>query len=236
MHGVVLCGRQSPVHVRRIVDLSIVLDPDTQVYPGDPKPAFRPAATIEADGANVLALELGSHSGTHVDAPYHFIADGPRLEDCDPGLFIGPVVIADVRHRDNREPITWEDLAPCADRLGPGVILALQTAWSDRYYRTERYYRHPFLDPEACSRILDLGVRTLAIDALNPDPTEPARSKPEFPVHRLFLSAGGVIAENLTNLSAVDFPDPLLCLFPIRLGVNADGAPCRAVALQLEAG
>ena len=223
------------MHIRRVVDLSIVLDPDTQVYPGDPKPAFRPAATIEADGANVLALQIGSHSGTHVDAPYHFIADGRRLEECDPNLFVGPVVIADVRHRTDRELIIWEDLASCADRLGPGVILALQTAWSDRYYGTDRYYRHPSLDPDACSRILERGVRTLVIDALNPDPTEPAGSKLGFPVHLLFLGAGGVIAENLTNLSAVDFPDPQLCLLPIRLGADADGAPCRAVALQLEA-
>ncbi len=222
------------MRVQRIVDLSIVLDPDTQIYPGDPKPEFHPAATIEADGANVLALELGSHSGTHVDAPYHFIAEGSPLEDCDPNLFTGPVVIADVRHRSDRELITLRDLDSYTDRLGHGVILALETAWSDRYYGSDRYYRHPFLDPAACSRILDLGVRTLVIDALNPDPTEPAGSKPDFPVHQLFLGAGGIIAENLTNLAAVDFPDPLLCLFPIRLGADADGAPCRAVALELE--
>ena len=126
----------------------------------------------------------------------------------------------------------WPDLAPVAERLDEsGVILVLRTGWSERYSRSDAYVDHPYLDPSACERILDAGVRTLAIDALNPDPTTPETS---FPVHRLWLGAGGVIAENLTNLSAVEAPDPLVCLFPIRVGGDADGAPCRAVALELD--
>ncbi|HEX6231104.1 MAG TPA: cyclase family protein [Actinomycetota bacterium] len=220
------------MEIRRIVDLSVVVDAETQVYPGDPRPALRQATRLETEGFNVLSLSLGSHSGTHVDAPYHVLTDGARLDELDLGLFAGRGVIADVTHRSPRQPIAWGDLEPVARRLGPGAILVLRTGWSEEHLGTARYYDHPFLDPDACLRILELGVRTIAIDALNPDPTV-LDGEPDLPVHRLVLGAGGAIAENLTNLSSVGDVEPLVCLFPIRLGGAADGAPCRAVALDL---
>ena len=222
------------MRVERIVDLSIVLDGDTQVYPGDPKPELSVATRIETEGFNLLSLRLGSQSGTHVDAPYHFIREGARLGDCDLGMFVGPGVIIDVRDHGDRQPITWDDIAPYEERLGSGVVVALNTGWSDRYLGTDRYYDHPFLEPRACARLLGLGVRTVAIDAINLDETVVGGdAEPRFPCHLEFLGAGGVFAENLTQLGAVDFDDPLISLLPIRLGGDADGAPCRAVALKL---
>jgi len=217
----------------RVVDLSIPVGPETQIYPGDPVPAVRRAMTIERDGANVLALELGSHTGTHVDAPFHFEADGERLEGVGLDRFIGPAVIADVTGHGDREPIDWDALSAYADQMAPGTILVLRTGWSERFYGTDRYFDHPFLRAEACERILERGVRTLGIDALNPDETVVNGTEERWAVHHLVLGAGGVIAENLTNLSAIDFEDPLLCLFPLRLAGDADGAPCRAIALDL---
>jgi kynurenine formamidase len=218
---------------RTVVDLSILVGPETQTYPGDPAPAFRPAFTMERDGVNVLALELGSHTGTHVDAPYHFEADGERLEGVELDRLMGPGVIADVTDHRDRQAIGWEALEPYADRLDPGTILIVRTGWSERFYGSDRYYEHPYLGADACERILERGVRTLAIDALNPDETLLDETQQRWPVHRLFLGAGGVIAENLTNLSAIDFPDPYVCLLPLRLSGDADGAPCRAVAMDL---
>jgi kynurenine formamidase len=220
------------MRVERIVDLSIVVDDDTQVYPGDPRPHLAVATTIEAEGFNLLDLRLGSQTGTHVDAPYHFIAEGPVLEDTDLGRFAGPGVIVDVTGHGPRRPITRDDIAPYAARLGAGVVIALRTGWSDRFLGTDRYYDHPYLEPAAAQWLLDLGIRTVAIDAMNVDETV-VEGRAAFPSHMVFLGAGGVFSENLTNLGAVDFNDPLLCLFPIRLGGQGDGAPCRAVAVKL---
>lgn len=215
---------------RRIVDLSHPLDDRVQVYPGDPVPSLRPAATIERDGFNVLHVVMGSHTGTHVDAPYHFLADGARIDELDLSLFVGPAVIADVRGKPARGRITWADLAPYADRMGPGRILVVHTGWSE-HFRTPRYYEHPVLEPDAVERVLDAGVRTIAVDTLNPDETVLQGEPGGFPVHHLVLGAGGVIAENLTNVAAVDFADPVLSLLPLPLAA-ADGAPVRAVAMQ----
>jgi kynurenine formamidase len=222
------------MRVDKIVDLSLVLDPDTQVYPGDPRPRFRVATTISSDGYNLMSLEIGSQSGTHVDSPYHFLDSGPVLEECPLSLFVGPGVVVDVRAKRPREPIVWADLEPRASALGPGVILALHTAWSDDHYGTEHYFDHPFLDAGACSKLLALGVRTFLIDCINIDETVlQTGGSGSFPCHDQIAAAQGIISENVTNLGAIDFEDPIVCVLPIRLGSDADGAPCRAVALRL---
>ena len=72
------------------VDLSHPLGDETDVYPGDPEVRLEPHATIAADGFNLLAVRLGSQSGTHVDAPFHFAADGARVDELPLALFCGP--------------------------------------------------------------------------------------------------------------------------------------------------
>lgn len=219
------------MRIGRVVDLSHRVDEHTQVFPGDPEPRFEPAAKIPQDGMNVLSLHLGSHSGTHVDAPYHFVEDGSRIDEMDPALFVGPATIMDGRGKGPRGRITEEDLRPYEDRLSEGVIAVVWTGW-DEHYGTPRYYDHPFLDRRAAQLLLDSGVKTVAIDALNVDETVLEGPHPEgYPVHHLICGAGGVIAENLTGIAAVDFPEPLLSLLPIKLA-GSDGAPVRAVAIE----
>jgi len=220
------------IKVRRVIDLSHQVNEGTQVYPGDPAVRLESATTIAAGGVNVLNVHIGSHSGTHVDAPYHFIEDGERIDTMDVRLFFGPAVIMDVRGKDPRERITVEDLRPYEDRLSEGIVAVLRTGW-DEHYGTARYYEHPFLDRRAAQLIVDAGARTVAIDALNVDETVlEGQQSEDYPAHRLILGVGGVIAENLTNLEAVDFPNPFLSLLPVKLG-GSDGAPVRAVALSM---
>lgn len=199
------------MRVRRIVDLSVPIGPRTQVYPGDPVPQFEVHSTVERDGFNLLHIDLGSQTGTHVDAPYHFQDGGLRIDQLDLGLFAGS-----------------------SAQLGPGVIALICTGWS-AHYGTPTYFDNPFLDAAAVQQMLDLGVRTFCLDALNIDET-PDRAHPGegYPVHHLIATAGGVIGENFRNLERVDFPDPFVTCLPIALE-DADGAPVRAVAMELEA-
>lgn len=219
------------MRISKVVDLSQVVDSATQIYPGDPVPSLHPATTIEADGFNVLHVHIGSHTGTHVDAPYHFAPDGARIDELPLEPFLGTGVVADVSGREPRARIGWADLVPYEALLGPGRILLLRTGWSE-YFGTERYYDHPFLDGEVARRLLDLGVRTVGIDALSPDETVLDGPPSDFAVHHTICQAGGIIAENLTNLGDIDFADPLVSLLPIKLG-NADGAPVRAIAMEI---
>lgn len=220
------------MRVRRVVDLSRRVDDATQVYPGDPEVRLEPATTLADHGVNVLGVHIGSHSGTHVDAPYHFVEDGARIDELDPRLFVGPAAVLDVRGKGPRERVTAEDLRPYENRLSGGVIAVVRTGWEE-HYGTPLYYDHPFLDRGAAQLLLDAGVRTVAVDALNVDETVLEGEQPDgYPAHHLILGAGGVIAENLANLGAIDFPEPLISLLPIKLG-GSDGAPVRAVAMEV---
>jgi kynurenine formamidase len=218
--------------VRDIVDLSHPLDDDTPVYPGDPVARFTPATTIDEQGYNVLHVRMGSQTGTHVDAPFHFLADGARIDELPLELFLGPAVVADVRGKPPHGSITWSDLAPVADRLAPGRMLLLHTGW-DAHWGTDAYFDHPFLDGDAAARVIAAGVRTIGLDALSLDETvldgQPAGG---FVAHDVVLGAGGVIVENLRNLDAIRSRDPVVSVLPLRL-VGADGAPVRAVAFEV---
>jgi len=222
------------VRVLRIVDLSAPLDEATMTYPGDPAPRFAVHSTIERDGFNLLSVQMGSQSGTHVDAPYHFEESAARIDEVPLERFIGRGVVVDASRLGAREAITWAHVAPVAERLGPDSIVLLHTGWS-RHAGSPVYFEHPYLDADACRRMLDLGVRTFLIDAINidetPDDTHPGVG---FPVHHLIAAVTGVIGENLRHLHAVTFDDPWVMVFPLAFQ-GADGAPVRAVAVEFAA-
>jgi kynurenine formamidase len=163
-------------------------------------------------------------------------------------LFHGPGVVADLRGLRPGAAIEWPMLEPYAPGLRAGVILVLHTGWS-AHFGTSRYIEHPWLAPAAAESIVASGVRTVAMDALSPDPTGagsggggpggvaacPDPDRPgtnPFPAHRILLGAGAVIVENLTNVAALaELPDPVISCFPLALA-GADGAPVRAVGIS----
>ena len=226
------------MRVKRVVDLCVPVNAATVVYPGRPVAPLRGAQHHRADGFNLLAIHLGSQSGTHVDAPYHFEPDGLRVDEIPVGRFVGPGVVVDATGLGAREEIGWDLVEPVADRLGPGVIVLLHTGWS-AHYGSPSYFDHPFLGADACERLLELGIRTICIDAVNIDET-PDDDHPGigYPCHHLISRRGGVIGENFTRLDElVTGPgeaDFLVVCTPIRL-TGADGGPVRAVAIQLDA-
>ena len=213
--------------IARAVDLSLFLDASTPVYPGEPAPRITPAATVSVDGYNTHTLQLGSHGGTHVDAPYHMDPAGSTVEKMDLILFAGEGVVVTVRGKRAGEGISRDDLDPYLDRFTPGAVALFNTGW-DKKAGSPQYGSHPHLGEEACRILLQRGVRAFGIDTASIDPFAGGL----FPVHRLVARAGGVIAENLANLDQIDFPRPLVLFFPLKL-TGCDGSPVRAAALQL---
>ena len=220
------------MRLHRIVDLSMPIDDRTPFYPGDPEPRICPATTIAREGVNVLRLDLGSHSGTHCDAPYHFHEDGLRLDELPLERFVGPGVIVDCTAVAPRAPIGWELIAGQVGALAPGTLVLLRTGWDERA-TGETIFDHPYLDGDACRRLLERGVLTVGIDAINLDETPLGTlDRATFACHDAISRAGGVIVENLVGLGAVDFADPWVSVLPLSVP-GADGAPTRAVAMEL---
>lgn len=222
----------SSVRIGRCVDLSVPLDEDTTVYPGDPALFTEQHATVDADGFNLLRLHLGSQTGTHVDAPFHTVDDGARIDEVPLAAFAGEAVVVDATAAGPRESIGWSYFAPYTASLRPGVIVLLRTGW-DEHDGAPSYFDHPYLEPAACDRLIGLGIRTFLADVISLDETpSPEHPEEELPVHHLIAAAGGVIGENFRGLGEVDWPRPFVVSFPLRL-TGADGAPVRAVALEL---
>ena len=196
-HGV---SRQSPVEVRR-------------------------HASHDEHGVRVDALECGSHTGTHVDAPAHTEPDGDTLGAYPIERFVFDAVRIDCRDFGAREPIPRERI--------PDVEADLVACWTgwDEYWGTDRYLDHPYLSPAAAEISVERGF-DVAVDSLNPDPTpteNAAEDGPEgFAAHHALLGNDLLILENLTNLDAVGDRFELRA-YPIAL--DSDGAPVRAVGV-----
>ncbi|KAF7362408.1 putative cyclase [Mycena venus] len=214
----------------QVVDLSHTLKPGMQIYPGDPVFSCSCATTVEKDGYAVRSLSMGSHTGTHVDAPSHFFADGKSIEQIPLSTFIGRALRVDLTYKMPREAITWDDLAPYAPRMASsGVILLLHTGWS-QYWCTEKYLEHPFLERAAAEQIMATGVQVVGVDTLSPDETR-LDGTGSYGAHQVILGAGGVIAENLTNLHALSGPNYVVHLIPLKID-GSDGSPVRAFASE----
>jgi kynurenine formamidase len=212
--------------IKKIIDLSHALTANTPVYPGDPIPGFSVATTIENEGYNLFNVFLGSQTGSHVDAPYHFSNQGATIDKMDLKYFMGKGLIIDVTHKNKKEEITREELAAYEKQMDGVDIVLFKTNW-DKKAGTDEFYDHPFLSKGGGEYLLSKGIKTAGIDAINLDST----GGKEFPIHELYSAAGGIIAENLAHLDLIDFDSPFLIFLPLKL-VGCDGSPVRAVAIE----
>lgn len=207
----------------QFIDLSREVVSGMPVFPGDPDVAIDPALTLAGDGVAVTHLALGSHTGTHLDAPSHSVAGGRTVDEIPLELLCGPArVLRSVVSHEPRAMIRAEDL-DVPTKLPPIVCVA--TGW-DRHFGTAEMTAHPSLSLELAELLWERGARVLCVDALSPDSS--ADLTAGLPVHEMWLGRDGVIVENLTALHRV--PDEIeLSLFPLRL-TGVDGSPIRAVA------
>jgi kynurenine formamidase len=207
------------------IDLSHPLDASTPAYPGIPKFCCTPLLTLESHGCAVSALTLSSHTGTHIDAPAHFVAGGKCVDEIDLSVLVGPAVVVDLTAKTAHAPIEAADLAPALERA-PQILL-LRTGWSRHWPAFDAYATNPYLTVEAAQAVVDAGVRVLGVDTLSPD----AVGSTDFAAHHILLGAGCIIAENLTNLDALpdDMDGWIVNLVPLRLA-GCDGSPIRAFA------
>ena len=220
------------MEIVRVVDLSRAIDGNTVVYPGDPVPHLEQHSTVVADGFNLMSVQMGSQSGTHVDAPYHFDDDTLRIDEIPLDRFVGRGVVVDCTGVGARERITLGSVGTQLDDVRPGDIVLFHTGWA-RHYQSPEYFDNPFLDSDLVEALLGRGVLTFGLDALNIDETPTEENPGEgFPAHHLIAKAGGVICENLCNLESITFADPFISILPLKF-IGIDGAPVRAVAMEV---
>ncbi|OGG72198.1 hypothetical protein A3E65_00340 [Candidatus Kaiserbacteria bacterium RIFCSPHIGHO2_12_FULL_56_13] len=197
-----------------LVDLSVALNEKTPIYPGDPKTKIKISAVLEKDGYHDHYVSVGTHVGTHMDAPSHMIAGGKNLDEFPIESFSGRgVYIQTGKNFDSGEI----KKVP----MNAGDIVLFHTGMSDVYHDKSYYDEYPAIPEEVANYLVEKKVKIVGVDMCSVD-HEP------FPIHRILLGNDILIIENLTNLGVLAGKESTIYAFPIKLQI--DGAPVRVVA------
>ena len=197
------------------IDLSVTLNQQTPVYPGDPAIKIEPAGVFERDGWNDHVISVNTHVGTHVDAPLHMIADGKTLDQVPIGQFIGRGRLIEVGKRFDLESIKQADFQA-------GDIVLFHTSMSHHYHEPVYFETYPVMSEEIARYLVEQKIKMIGVDAGSVDNAD------GFPVHKILLAGNVLIIENLTNLDQLTNKEFTVYALPIKLDI--DGAPARVMA------
>ena len=208
----------------RFIDLSHPLRNGQPSFPGDPALNITSHCSIGEAPCNVSRLAMGSHQGTHLDAMFHFIADGRTLDQMPLEWFYGPARVLRLP-KEAREEITEEDLRAHEAILQPGARILLSTGW-EKAFGTERFFTDfPSMTCAAARYLASRKLRLIGMDM-------PTPSREATEVHHILLGHGVemVIVESLANLDSLPSGEFTFVGFPLNFE-GRDGSPIRAVGI-----
>lgn len=212
----------------RLFDVSVPISARTPTYPGDPGIDIRQWLSLaDGDAANVSAICFGAHTGTHVDAPAHFIRDAPKLLSLDLYTMIGEVQVMEVAN----DVMAIEE-SHLVNGLEAGTTRILfKTRNSDFWNDTDSHFHadYTYISAEAAKKLIDHGIRLVGIDYLSVERFD----SENFETHEILLSHGVVIIEGLDLRQVPAGVYELICL-PLKIAEGSgDGAPARVVLREL---
>jgi len=196
-----------------LIDFSHAISAGMTKYP------LQPDVEIEVLGSRLKAhvAHVGSHIGTHVDAPMHAIEGGKRMDELDIARFRGTAVVSTV-HRRAGEEITIDDILAGGPEPREGEVLLVHTGWDKLFHDEVAYEDHPWLADEVGPWAVEKRLNMVGIDAFSPDqPIDRREDNANFryPIHRTLLGAEVLIIENLVNLEAASGRRGSFWAFPV---------------------
>lgn len=216
----------------RIVDLTMPIEEGMQTFPTH----WHPFVEITQLGRHGLEnretrkLVLGTHTGTHIDAPRHFIPGGVTVDQIPLDQLVGPASVLDLTDFGAGMEVGADDLKRILGAR-PATRVLMRFDWS-RTLGTMAYYNDsPFLSEDAAQWLVDHGCRLLGMDTAMPDnPKNGRNGLKDSPNHKIFLGNGVILLEYMVNLAALDRPEVYLIVAPLKIR-DGDGAPVRAFAI-----
>jgi kynurenine formamidase len=184
------------------------------------------------DGFNAETVKFNTHTGTHIDVPFHFYDDGETIDKFPLEKFAGPGAFLDLRGLVKADtPISADLLKPFKSRLSPGDFAMLNTGWSAKRANTEEFLFHwPYVDASGADFLIEAGVKAVGIDGMSVGGWGPEKARP---CHLAFLAKKIVLIEEVFYPEAVmDGQKRLVMAFPLLLA-GAGGSPVRLVAMDL---
>lgn len=223
-----------------VVDLSHALGPEIPYFPGGVPFTSETLATVEGDGYYVNRFTTGEHTGTHVDAPAHFVAGQPSMEQVPAAQLVGPAAVIDIADAVAADPdallqpehvAAWE---AAHGALTDGHIVLVHTGWASRWPDIDAYrnigddetMHFPGVSVAASELLIERGVRCIGVDTLSTDPGNSG----DFAQHVHFLGAAGYHIENLANLDQLPPAGAVVFVGALPI-VGGSGAPARVLAL-----
>lgn len=199
-----------------IIDISMTIEESMQVWKNyeAKKPTIKTVQSHDEGKPQESVLSLNVHTGTHVDAPLHMLADGDTIETVTLEQLVGPARVLDLTHA--VDPISKDDLAPFA--IQPGERILLKTSSS---LREDFDLNFPFVREDGAAYLAEIGVTLVGIDSLGIE-----RAQTEYPTHRTLMRKGVIIVEGL-RLKHVEPGNYGLVIAPLKL-TGIDAAPARA--------
>ena len=212
----------------KVIDLTLTISEQIPTFPGSPQPNFINWETLEKDGYNLELLFLSSHTGTHIDAPYHFLKDGQKIHQIVTRRLVTEAILIKIRKGANQS-ITKDDIQKFERKHGKiddGSTVIFHTGWQKNLKKESYFLRNPGLAVSAAKYLASKKVNLVGIDS----PSIDLGKDSKFSVHRILAKSGILIVENLANLEKINSEMFHLIVAPLKLK-NATGSPVRAMAL-----
>ena len=212
----------------RPIDLTMTISENLPAFPGSPKPHLIPWESIVPDGYNLELLFFSSHSGTHMDAPRHFLQKGRTIDQIPTSRLATKAVLVKIEAPPNGR-ITRKDIVRYESGNGAihaGSAVVFSTGWSKRLQDESYFKKNPGLSAAAARYLASRHVGMVGIDS----PSIDAGNSPGFPAHHILCGCDILIVENLVNLDRIKKPKFKLVVLPLKLK-GATGSPVRAIAV-----
>ena len=209
------------------VDLTLTISKTIPSFPGSLGPQFIPWSNIGEDGYNMELLFLSSHTGTHLDAPFHFAKDGIKIDQIPLGRLMGRAVLIRAAKPRN-SPITKSDILQFEKRNGripDGSSVFFFTGWQKNLKKSNYFTENPGLALSAAKYLVRKKTNLVGIDS----PSIDLGRDGSFSVHHILSQSNVLIVENLANLDRIRSTGFGFTILPLKLK-GATGSPVRAVA------
>ena len=209
------------------IDLSLLIEPKIPLFPGSPPPQSISWENIKENGYNLELLFMSSHTGTHIDAPYHFSEDGLTVEKIPLNRLIQNAILIKIFKKRNQS-ITISDIKDFERKHEPipqNSTIVFYTNWQKNSKKNYFFTENPGLNENAAKYLVSKNINLVGIDS----PSIDLGKNSKFPVHKIFSKKNILIVENLDNLEKIPSQKFLFSIFPLKLK-GASGSPIRAVA------
>ena len=209
-----------------IIDLSQSINSDIKLYPGSPNVSFLKWSKYSIDGYDSEAIFLSTHTGTHMDAPSHFIKGAEPIDIIDVNRFVMNNVHLLKIAKSSNQLITTEDIINSDTDIKENDSIVFSTGWEHNYNSDNYMSSNPGLSPEAATYLSNKKINAVAIDS----PSIDSGMESKFPVHQILLKNDVLIIENICNLTQIAKKILKLIAIPLKLQ-GATGSPIRALAI-----